>query len=865
MTGVYSCLRVTSIDNNVKAWRRYMLKIIDLRIDDRIKPMGVNAHPYVSWRYESDEQSVIQTSYAITVIEKYGRNVAWMSGKVSSNKQAFILIDECLASMTEYVASVIATDNHGNTASNSIEFETALYPEEIQGKWVESSIERKPMSAYKFGTAASPVIFTRNFTLPPSVTRARLYATAFGVYEAKLNGVKADDCFFAPEFTAAAHLMYYQTYDVTELLKVGENTLTLYVADGWCLSAQARPVGTEERQNHSVLYELHVWIGACEIIIASDGTESVSTGTILYSDLYQGESEDQTLPFGEEKSVLVKDYSRSILQPQPMDGVKILCEFPAIELITTPKGEKVIDFGQVITGFARVHVHAPRGTKLTFDYFEILDDEGNYINTMFAPQHDMFVTDGRDQLYEVRFTFHGFRYIRVVGLNEIDISDFTALALTTEKENLSSFETSNPLINRLYQNIRWSQNNNMLSVPMDCPTREKAGWTGDIHVYADTALANENVTPFLKGWLMNVLADENGSGIIKIVSPYMMLYLEMFLEQAKVNGREQGNNVAGWSDAVVFVPWSMYMSTGNTDILKMCYEAIKRFCSNIIADAGKEHIRRQGFHFGEWLIPSEPIGGFEYCKKSAAYTTPFFDCESLKTAAKIAGILGENADAECFHSEYVKMRNAVQKELIVPMALPHLMGAYALALVFDLVPDKLKVDYKKKLLEILDENDGRLDTGFLATPYILKTLSEIGETKRARDMLFEERRPSWLYEVTHGATTIWEAWDADEAGHTQRYVSFDHYALGCVDDYLRECICGISNSTPDWGHIVIAPELDERIKAFKRTLKTVHGTLCVEYEKKEKGMLSVVIPPNSTATVIFGGKTENIGSGNYRF
>jgi len=842
-----------------------MLEIIDLRIDDRIKPMGVKAHPYVSWRYESDEEGVIQKSYEITVKEKYSGTIAWRSGKVNSDKQAFILIEARLASMTEYAVSVIAADNHGNTAGGSVEFETALYPEEIQGKWVESSIERKPMSAYKFGTAASPVIFTRKFTLPADVTRARLYATAFGVYEAKLNGVKADDRFFAPEFTAAAHLMYYQTYDVTGLLKAGENTLTLYVADGWCLSAQARPVGTEERQNHSVLYELHVWKGASETVIASDGTESVRTGTILYSDLYQGESEDQTLPLGEEKPVLVKDYPRSILHPQPMDGVKIMREFPAVELITTPKGEKVIDFGQVITGLARIHVHAPRGTKLTFDYFEILDDEGNYINTMFAPQHDMFVTDGEDQLYEARFTFHGFRYIRVEGLDDIDIGDFTALALTTEKENLSNFETSNPLITRLYQNIRWSQSNNMLSVPMDCPTREKAGWTGDIHVYADTALANENVTPFLKSWLMNMLADENGSGIVKIVSPYMMLYLGMFLEQAKLNAREGGNNVAGWSDAVVFVPWSMYRSTGNAEILRMCYGAIKRFCSNIIADAGEEHIRRKGFHFGEWLIPSEPVGGFEPCKKSAVYTTPFFDCKSLKTAAKIAGTLGVNSDAEYFHSEYEKMRAAVQEKLIVPMTLPHLMGAYVLALALDFVPDRLKADYKQKLLEILDENDGRLDTGFLATPYLMQALSDIGETKRAHDLLFEERRPSWLYEVTHGATTIWEAWDADEAGHTQRYVSFDHYALGCVDDYLREYICGISSNTPGWDHVVIAPEPDERIRSFRRTLKTVHGTLNVEYEKKETEMLSVIVPPNSTATVIFGGKTENIGSGSYRF
>lgn len=842
-----------------------MLKLIDLRVNDRVAPLGIHARPYVSWRYESDERNVIQESYELTVAEKCGGKIIWKSGIVCSGKQAFIPIEAQLASMTEYAAAVVVTDNRGNTASSSVEFETALYPEEICGKWIESSIERQAMSAYSFGTAASPVLFTRTFTLSAGMSRARLYATAFGVYEARLNGVKADDRFFAPECTAAAHLMYYQTYDVTKLLKPGENTLILYVADGWCLSTQARPVGTQERQNHAVLYELHIWTRDGETVVASDGTECVRTGTIRYADLYQGESEDWTLPLGADQPVLVKDYPRTLLQPQPTDGVKIIQELPTAKLITTPKGERVIDFGQVVTGLARIRVHAPRGTKLTLDYFEILDDEGNYINTMFAPQRDILVTDGEDRLYTARFTFHGFRYIRVEGLDEIDMKDFTALALSSEKENLSSFETSNPLINRLYQNIRWSQSNNMLSIPTDCPTREKAGFTGDMQVYVNTALANENVTPFLTGWLMNVLADENGSGIVRIVSPYIMLYHGMMREQSKLNGREGGNNVAGWSDAIVLVPWSMYKVTGNTAILRMCYEAIKRFCGNIIADAGEERIRQSGFHFGEWLIPSEAVSGFEHCKKSAAYTVPFFDCESLKTAAKIADVLGQDADARHFRAEYEKTRAAVMEKLIEKKALPQLMGAYVLALAFDLVPDALRKEYQQKLLEMLDENDGRLDTGYLATPHLLQTLSDIGETKRAHDLLFEERRPSWLYEVTHGATTLWEAWDADEAGRTQRFVSFDHYAFGCVDDYLRKHICGISSDTPGWDHIVVAPEQDERIRSFTRTMKTVHGTLRVAYEKAETATLSIIVPPNSTATVLFGGKTEHVGSGSYRF
>lgn len=843
-----------------------MLKIIDLRVNDRIRPIGISADAYLSWRYESDERNVLQESYEISVKDIESDTVIWESGKASSRQQAFIGIDTPLTSQREYTAHVKVTDNHGNSAEAEVSFETALYPEELTGRWVESGIPRKAMSEYKLGMAATPVFFEKNITLPAGVTKARLYATAFGIYEAQVNGQPADDRHFAPEFTAAKYLQYYQTYDVTNLLHEGENVLSLYVADGWDLSEQARPVETEERQNHAVLYELHVWNCGKETIFVSDGAETVRTGSIVYSDLYQGEAEDLTLPASEKHPVILCDVDRKMLCPQPMDAVRVIRELPAVDVFTSPRGETIVDFGQVLTGLARIRIHEPAGTKVILDYFEVLDTDGNYINTMFAPQRDTFVTDGQPHEYEAKFTFHGFRYIRVEGIEEVKAEAFTALLLSTEKEDLSTFETDNPMINRLYQNIRWSQWNNMLSVPTDCPTREKAGWTGDIHVYADTALANENVTPFLTSWLMNVLADENGSGIIKIVSPYMKLYTKLFMEQARKNGKEEGNNVAGWSDAIVFVPWAMYQSTGNRRILQMCWPAIQRFCENLIQEIGEDHISRSGFHFGEWLIPSETSEGFEVCKKSAPYIAPFFDCQSFLCASEIAEAIGRKEQAERYRTEYEQMRAAIMEKMIVSENLPHLMGAYVLALAFDYVPEHLKEHYKQKLLSILEEKDNCLDTGFLATPYLLDVLCDIGKTDMAHELLLQEKRPSWMYEVRQGATTIWEAWDADEARRGGRFVSFNHYAFGCVDDFLRGHICGITGSTPGWDHIRIAPERNDRIGQFTRTLRTIHGLLTVSYRRTgNTETLDVTVPPNSTATVLFGGETSEIGSGSYHF
>ena len=857
------------------------MKIYGLEVNSRKNAFGIDGIPYFSWKMESEDKNVFQKTYRIQV-----ENV-WDSGVVESREQAFVVYGgEKLAACTSYKWKVTVCDNYGNEAEAESFFETASPA--WKAKWIESSIPRgtseydyekhsaenildETKSGLKAGAPA--ILFERIFTIPDKkIASARVYATACGVYRFRVNEIRPDDREFAPEFTSYEKLHYYQTYDVTDYLKTGKNSLDFYVADGWYFSDQATPVLGERHQAHSVLYQLEIiFDDGTKSEIYSDGSETCAVGTVIASDLFVGEIQDRRRNFDKKQKVLVKEYGYAQLTAQPMDPVRPMKLISAVNVFQTPKGEWIVDFGQILAGRARIKVDLPVNTQVSFQYFEILDKDGNFINTMYAPQKDIVISDGKPFLHEAMFTFHGFRYIKVEGMESVRKEDFTAVLLTTEKENLGEFTSSDLQLNRLYQNIRWSQWNNMMSIPTDCPSREKAGWTGDILIYAKTALTNENVTPFLTSWLKNVRADQKDDGAVMITSPFEKLYETLVRGVCAGFGDEKPTNVAGWSDAIVWVPYEMYKVTGNCQILYENFSAMQRFCDNLIRTAHEKNggceaeydywLFNTGFHFGEWLIPSEPVGGFEICKESSPYIAPMFAYMSMKKMAEICRVTGH--DAAKYDEAQKKMKEAIQNALIIPDHLPkEKMGAYVLAFAFHLVPQEKHDEYKERLLQLIRKNQFCLDTGFLATPFLLDVLCDLGEEETAEKIFWQNKCPSWFYEVENGATAIWEAWNADEAKNTGRFVSFDHYAFGIVDDWIMRRLCGIDSDTPGFSHILIAPMHDKRISWLKRSFETIHGEVKVEYKGDH---LTVVIPPNCTASVLWNGRKREIGSGVYNF
>ena len=854
------------------------MQLYDLKTLHMDHAFGIDQVPYFSWKIKSDKKNVIQEAYQIKVFS--GETTLWDTGKLKSRQQSFVEYAGLpLQSKTIYKWQATVWDNHGEMSQESGCFETAfLEQSDWKAKWIESSIPRVPVTEYKYGNTAPAVFFEKKFCLRKKVRSARLYATCYGTYRLRVNEKRPDDREFAPEFTAYGSILYYQTYDVGSMLKLGENTLDMYVGDGWYFSLQAGPVVDNPHEKPSVLFQLEIsYEDGSREIICSDGEESCSLGPICYSDIFQGEKQDWRIGFEEKQPVLVKDYGYSILQAQPMPPVRPIRQLPAVEVMTSPAGEMIVDFGQILAGRARVHIDVPAGREVTLEYFEILDEFGNYNNTMFVPQKDIVISNGNPVEHEVYFTFHGFRYIRVTGLDEVKKEDFTAVLLTTEKENLASFSSSDHRMNRLYKNVRWSQANNMMSIPTDCPSREKAGWTGDLLVYARTALINEDVTPFLTSWLANVRANQAENGCVMLTTPYTKLYHNLMLNTVKKFGDTEATGIAGWSDAIVWVPYEMYRVTGNKLILKQNFKAMKKWCDYIIKTAKEkrgyhnipevfdQYLWNTGFHFGEWLIPSRPDNTgeqFGICKESAFYIAPFFGFQTLVYMAEICQVLGKEEEQKAYSSMAEKMKYAIQQGIFYPDMLPkHLMGAYILAFAFDLVPEDLYEKYKKRLMDLITLHEGCLDTGFLATPFILDTLYKLGESQMAYQILWQNKQPSWLYQVEHGATAIWESWDADEAERTNRVVSFDHYAFGCVDDWISRHLAGIDSDVAGYSHVLIHPDMEDHLTSCSRTFKSEAGEISVSWTKDE---LNLTIPCNTTATVEWKGKVLEVGSGSYR-
>ena len=838
------------------------MKLTHLRTSHRKNPVGIDQRPWFSWHMESEENNTEQTAYRIVV--HAGTMCIWDSGIVQSAKQSFILYEGELHSRVRCSWSVTAWDNHGNSATGQAFFEFGLAQEEWTAQWIESTAELATTPMPPFWNVRSAVWFQKNFCISGEVKRARLYATAHGVYHVYLNSRRTDDREFAPEHTVYDSVLYYQTYEVETALRQGKNLLQFHVADGWYHCPQTRQNIRDYCDAHGVMFQLEIdYTDGRRQILCSDGTEVCYSGKIRYSDLFIGEKENAAQSDGEHCPVRVCRYPHQKIVAQPMDPVRPVILLPAISVYRSAKNEWIVDFGQVICGRARIRIDVPAGAEVTFEYFEVTDLAGNYRNTMFAPQKDVYISDGTPCDYEAKFTFHGFRYIRVSGIETPKAENFTAVVLSSEKEDAASFSCSDGRLNRLYANIRWSQRNNTLSVPTDCPTREKAGFTGDIQIYAKTAMYNEQMTPFLSSWLYNLEKAQAKNGSVPITVPETAPYINLMKKNAADFGTEYPVGVAGWGDAAVIVPYEMYVVTGNRLILQRQYGSMARWCDYVIQTA-KGGLWDTGFHFGEWLIPSKPVKTHREARdNSAFYTAPIFGWLSLQRMGEVAQILNK-PEAAFYQQIAADMKRKIQDTLIVDgLMQTDNMGAYVLMIALDLVPQVCMQQFGCKLVSLLEENGGCLDTGFLATPYLLDAFHKIGRKDLAVNLLLQTKCPSWLYQVEQGATSIWESWDAIVAGEEPHITSYDHYSFGCVDSWIFENVAGIRPLEPGFRRVLIAPTSDQvPLEWCSRSFESEYGTIAVRWTKEK---LNVTVPCGVTAQVCWQGNDYTVGSGEYEF
>ena len=751
-----------------------------------------------------------------------------------------------------------------------------LSPEDVEARFVS------PRDVG--GLDGGAVVLARDLELDGTVASARLYVTAHGVYDAWIGDRRVGDHQLDPGWTTYDARLRYQTFDVTEHLQAGATRIAVGLGNGWY---RGQLTWTLQRDSYGdrlgLLAQLEITYadGRRQTVVTDERWRAGATG-VLADDLYDGQATDLRVPLAPAAvadgpvDVLEDDVTRLVAPTGP--PVREVATVPAREVLTSPGGAQIVDFGQNVVGWVRLRVTGERGGTVTLRHAEVLEHGELGVRPLRdAKATDTYVLTGGEQVLEPRYTFHGFRYAEVTGA-EVRAEDAEAVVVSSDLRRTGWFECSEPDVNRLHENVVWSQRGNFLSVPTDCPQRERAGWTGDIQAFVGTATDNAQVVPFLSRWLDNLRADQLPDGRIPIFSPR-----SPFDAEAADTAQGIGSIVAaaGWSDAIAIVPWTLYERTGDRRVLEENDDALLRWIEYQRAtaaaelpeslagtDLADERRRAQallyntGLHFGDWLTPSTMEGRPTHEAIGIApaltseYLAPMFQARTLTISAQAAAVLGRERDAEAFAARAADVRAAFAAEYIdADGDLPvRLQGVYVLALAFDMVPPALRARTAARLVELIRERGNRLDTGFLSTPYLLDVLCDNGYSDVARTLLWQSEMPSWLYEVDRGATTIWETWDAMSPDGEIRPMSFNHYAPGSVDDWLYRRVAGIRSTSPGYRTAVVEPDFDAGVDGVRAHVGTPFGRFAVEWTRTaEAASVIVDVPFGVSAHLVAGG------------
>ncbi len=830
------------------------MKIYDLKTEYRNNPIGLDISvPRFSWKMRTDEKNTVQSIYRIEV--NTDKKNVWDSGMRESSDSVLVPYEgETLCNETLYNVKVTVWDNYGRADSAEATFETGIFdPKIFRAQMITHDFENEE--------TATP-IFYKNIILKGKVKRARLYATAQGVYEFAVNGIKIGKDRMTPGWTSYANRLQYQIYDVTKQLKNGDNLLEMTVGNGWykgCLGFMCIPNNYGDRVG--AFAELHItYEDDTDEVICTDESWSVRTGEIRYSEIYMGETIDTNNPQIQEGSVCVREFEKSILRAQENETVQITERVPAKQLIVTPKNEHLVDFGQNLTGLVEVRIRGKKGQKITVRHAETLDKDGNfYPDTLRqAKSVDTYICNGEDQTFLPHFTFHGFRYICVEGIDEMKLEMFTACVMHSNMETIGSFQTSNKKINQLQSNISWGMRSNFLDIPTDCPQRdERLGWTGDAQVFSWTAAYNRNTALFFAKWMRDVAAESSlEKGVPHVVPDLLGQY-----------------SSSAWSDAAVIIPWVVYQTYGDKRILEENWKCMHEWVDYITNHCEENGSWMTGFQYGDWLAldkeeSSDRTGATDKYMIANAYY--LYVTDLVKQTAEVLGL---SAEAEKYSKLYEITLAAFQKEYYTETGriVSETQTGCILALYFNLAREQDRQRILHTLLTNIENHKNHLSTGFVGTPYICHVLSENGAHDMAATLLMREDYPSWLYAVNRGATTIWERWNSikpdgtfDESGMN----SLNHYAYGSIGDWMYRKVAGISQLEPGYKKILIKPMFVKRIEHAEGTLESPYGKIVSGYScKGGKIHIHVEIPANTTAVIILPekeGKLE-VGSGVYDY
>ncbi|RVX38616.1 alpha-L-rhamnosidase [Nonomuraea polychroma] len=724
------------------------------------------------------------------------------------------------------------------------------------------------------------LLLRREFVLRGRVERARLYVTAHGTYEVELNGRVVGDDVLAPGWSSYGHRLRYRTHDVTDLLREGGNAIGATLADGWYRGRIGFMGGKTDiyGDRTALIAQLEITYADGTIdTVVTDGAWRCATGPVTGASLYDGEKHDARLlrrgwsePGFDDTAWLPADLLRHdparLVAPTgpPVRRVETLSP---VEVLTGPSGETIVDFGQNISGRLRIRVQGPAGHTVTLRHAEVLEGGALAVRPLRdAAALDQYTLrgDAGPEEWEPRFTMHGFRYAQVDDWpGELDPADVQAVVCHTDMRPVGAFDCSDPLLNRLHDNVAWSMRGNFVDLPTDCPQRdERLGWTGDIQVFAPTAAFLYDCTGPLASWLADLAAEQAELGTVPPYVPWVSLLFPPA-------------PAAAWGDAAVIVPWVLYQRSGDLGLLRAQYPSMAAWVDQVAGLTGGNHLWDEGFQFGDWLDPAAPPDDPGKARTDHALVATAYHAWTARIVADTAALLGRSSDAEHYTALATEVREAFRREFVTPSGrlACDTQTAYALAVCLDLLDGPEQRERAgRRLVQLVAADDHRIGTGFVGTPLVCDALCSVGAYDTAYALLMQRNCPSWLYPVTMGATTIWERWDSmlpDGTVNPGEMTSFNHYALGAVADFLHRTVAGLAPAAPGYRELLVRPWPGGGLTRASAALETPFGRAEAGWERAGGRLeLRVVVPPNTTATVHLPSAPSRpiaVGSGEHVF
>ena len=853
-----------------------------LRTEYLVNPLALNTTaPRLSWIMESgNTRGAKQTAYQILVASSAANLVAnkgdlWDAGKIASNATNQIEYQgQPLTSRQQAFWKVRLWDGNGVASSWS-----------QSAHWSMGLLEKSDWSASWIGDSApsttdvSASLLRKQFTITARPTRAVVYATALGVYELRINGKRAGDRVLAPEFTDYHTRTQYQAYDVTSLLHAGTNVMAATLGDGWYAGGIGLAHLIDRKRNiygnHPLfLAQLEMGTGKASPRIVTDNSWRVSrNGPIRSSDILNGEVYDarkemagwDNAPFDDRSwSAANADASvNTLLVAQPNEPIRVTQDVRPIAITEPKPGVYVFDMGQNMVGWSRLRIPSETGVTVKMSHAEMLDDNGTIYtdNLRGAMQTDSYTSRGsagaNGETFEPHFTYHGFRYVQVTGLkHKPRLSDVVGRQVNSAIPEAGTFETSSPMLTKLWQNVRWTQRDNMIGIPTDCPQRdERLGWMGDIQVFVGSSIFNADMGAFFAKWMQDVRDAQTPDGRFADFSP------QPFQKQLVAMKRPDFMGVPGWGDAGVVVPWRLWQQYGDRRQLAENYESSKRWIE-FIRSNNPDLLWKSKRHndYGDWLNSDTmndstiPRKGGEVPKH--VFATMMF-AYATDIVSQMAVVLRNDADAKQYQTLHDNIVAAFNKAYVTDDG--HIEGntqaGYALALHFDLLPENKRAAAVNYMLAGIDAYHGHMSTGFHSTYRMMLELSRSGHSDIAYQLVNNTTFPSWGYSIQNGATTIWERWDGYVKGRgfqDKGMNSFNHYAIGAVAEWMYRVVLGINNDDahPGYEHFVLHPIPGGGLTYARGSYKSIRGQIESSWRTDGSSFkFDVTIPPNTTATV----------------